>query len=98
MAEEDEYPLVMVRWLDAWFDFDLRDVNDIEDDYFVTTVGFLIDDEGLIYSLAQEILPNDDGFRAVTHIPKVLVGPEGIIKLAQVVLDSPPLPGPLFPG
>lgn len=65
-------PLVSVRWLDAWFDVDLEDEEAARDDYPVVTVGFLLR-AGPIVSIAQEILPDGDGFRAVTHIPRQLV-------------------------
>jgi len=69
----EENALIVVTWLDAWFDFELRDVDAIRKDYYVTTVGFLIDDQGKVLSLAQEVLPGDEGFRSVTNIPKQLV-------------------------
>lgn len=36
------------------------------------TVGYLIR-SGSVVSLAQEILPDGDGYRAVTHIPAAMV-------------------------
>lgn len=68
--------LVLARWRDAWFDFDEPDPEDTREDYLVTTVGFLVRETPRFVSLAQELLPDGDGFRAVTHIPRaVLVGP-----------------------
>ena len=33
------------------------------------TVGFLVREGPRFLTLAQEVLPDGDGFRAVTHIP-----------------------------
>jgi hypothetical protein len=77
---EPEYPLVLVEWHDAWFDYDQAGPGDCRPDYLVRTVGFLVGETPRIVSLAQEILPDDDGFRAVTHIPVAIV--ERIVPLA----------------
>jgi hypothetical protein len=61
--------LVVVTWRDAWFDFDEPEPEDAREDYLVTTVGFLVREGPRFVSVAQEILPYGDGFRAVTHIP-----------------------------
>ena len=68
-----EYPLVLVTWRDAFFDFDQKDPEDYRADYLVHTVGFLLSDGPKFVSLAQEVLPDGDGFRAVTHIPLSIV-------------------------
>ena len=60
--------LVLVRWHDAWFDFE-KPGSDWRDDYLVQTVGFLVREEPGVISVAQELLPHRDGFRAITHIP-----------------------------
>jgi hypothetical protein len=39
----------------------------------VRTTGFLVRDEPDVVSIAQEILPEEDGFRAVTHIPRGMI-------------------------
>ena len=70
---EPEFPLVLVEWHDAWFDFDQSGPEDCRPDYIVRTVGFLVAQTPRMVSLAQEILPDDDGFRAVTHIPAAIV-------------------------
>jgi hypothetical protein len=72
-SPEPEYPLVLVEWHDAWFDFDQAGPEDCRPDYLVRTVGFLVGETPRIVSLAQEILPDGDGFRAVTHIPVAIV-------------------------
>jgi len=64
---------VLVEWQDAWFDLDLELPEDRRSDYVVRTVGFLVGDGPRFVSLAQEILPEGDGFRAVTHIPVQIV-------------------------
>jgi hypothetical protein len=73
LSEAPDYPLVFVEWHDAWFDFDLAGPEDARTDYLVRTVGFLVADGPKFVSLAQEVLPDGDGFRAVTHIPLPIV-------------------------
>lgn len=73
LPDTPEYPLVVVEWHDAWFDFDLAGPEDTRADYIVRTVGFLVADGPRFVSLAQEVLPDGDGFRAVTHIPRPIV-------------------------
>jgi hypothetical protein len=68
-----EYPLVLVIWRDAFFDFDQSDPDDVRPDYLVHTVGFLLAHGPKFVSLAQEVLPDGDGFRAVTHIPLSII-------------------------
>ena len=68
-----EHPLVLVIWRDAFFDFDQSNTDDIRPDYLVHTVGFLLAEGPKFVSLAQEVLPDGDGFRAVTHIPLPIV-------------------------
>jgi len=72
-------PLVLVTWRDAFFDFDQTTVADFRTEYLVRTVGFLVADGPTFVSLAQEVLPDDEGFRAVTHIPRAVV--EAIVPL-----------------
>ena len=69
----DALPLVLVEWHDAWFDFDLAAVAERRPDYLVRTVGFLVAEDPRFVSLAQEVLPEGEGFRAVTHIPVAIV-------------------------
>jgi hypothetical protein len=73
VADRTECPLVLVTWRDAWFDFDEPDPQDARADYLVSTVGFLVRRGPRFVSVAQEILPDGDGFRAVTHIPVAVV-------------------------
>lgn len=61
--------LILVTWRDAWFDFDEPDPQDVREDYLVRTVGFVVAQNARFMSLAQELLPDGDGYRAVTHIP-----------------------------
>ena len=70
---EPDFPLVLVSWHDAWFDFDQQDPEDCRPDYVVRTVGFLVSDGPRFVSVAQEVLPEGDGFRAVTHIPRSII-------------------------
>lgn len=64
---------MLIRWQDSWFDFDLERTDCRSDDYLVTTVGFLIAEDPRFVSVAAELLPDGDGFRAVTHIPRMLI-------------------------
>jgi len=64
---------VVVEWHDAWFDFDLPGPEDARPDYLVRTAGFLVADGPRFLSIAQEVLPDGEGFRAVTHIPLPIV-------------------------
>lgn len=75
----EEYPLVLVTWHDAYFDFDQAEPDDCRADYLVRTVGFLVHEGPRFVSVAQEVLPDGEGFRAVTHIPRSVV--EGIASL-----------------
>ena len=81
-----EHPLVLVIWRDAFFDFDQSNADDIRPDYLVHTVGFLLAEGPKFVSLAQEVLPDGDGFRAVTHIPQSIV--ERIVRLGPS-LEAP---------
>ena len=73
VPETSECPMVLVTWRDAWFDFDEPDPEDVRADYLVRTVGYLVRRGPRFVSVAQEILPDGDGFRAVTHIPVAVV-------------------------
>ena len=89
-----EYPLAMVEWHDAWFDLDQEGPDDCRLDYLVRTVGFLVGEGPRFVSLAQELLPDGEGLRAVTHIPLPIV--ERIVRLDPSTdldghLGSPPL-------
>ena len=75
-------PLVLVEWRDAWFDFDLPAAEHRRADYLVRTVGFLVAEDPRFLSLAQEVLPEGEGFRAVTHIPVGIV--ERVQRLSPV--------------
>lgn len=85
---EPEYPLVLVTWHDAWFDFDQTGPEDCRPDYLVRTVGFLVNDGSRFVSVAQEVLPDGDGFRAVTHIPRSII--ESITMLLEEPGVAPP--------
>jgi hypothetical protein len=67
------HPLVLIRWQDAWFDPDQQDAEDWRSDYLVQTVGFVVRQEPDLVSIAQELLPDGDGYRAVTHIPRGMI-------------------------
>jgi hypothetical protein len=78
------YPLVLVHWLDAWYDPDEQTAEDWRPDYPVQTVGYLVRDDRSVISIAQEVLPDDEGFRAVTHIPRAMVQ-----KVTKLALELP---------
>lgn len=65
--------LVVATWRDAWFDFDRKPFDEPRPDYIVTTAGFLIDEGPAFLSIAHEILPEGDGWRAVTHVPRAVL-------------------------
>ena len=75
----DRLPLVLVTWRDAWFDFEQPDGAEPRSDYLVTTVGFVVGRGPRFLSVAQEVLPEGDGCRAVTHIPLSVV--ESVVPL-----------------
>lgn len=77
--EPEGYPLVVAEWHDAWFEFEQATLEDLRQAYLVRTVGFLVGDGPRFVSLAQEILPDGEGFRAVTHIPLPIV--ERLVRL-----------------
>ena len=79
--EFPQYPLAVVEWHDAWFDLDLESTDGCRQDYLVHTVGFLVNEGPRFVSLAQEILPDGEGLRAVTHIPLAIV--ERVIRLER---------------
>ena len=78
-ADPAGYPLVVAEWHDAWFDFEQSTLEDLRQAYLVRTVGFLVGEGPRFVSLAQEILPDGEGFRAVTHIPLAIV--ERLVRL-----------------
>jgi len=58
---------ILVVWRDAFFQFD--EEEDERADYLVETVGWVLKDGPKFLVLAQERLPDGDGWRAITHIP-----------------------------
>ena len=72
-VDELPHPLVLVIWRDAYFEFDQHEADDVRPDYLVHTVGFLLAEGPRFVTLAQEVLPDGDGYRAVTHIPLAIV-------------------------
>lgn len=62
--------IVLVVWRDAYFDFKLEDQADpVRDDYQVTTMGWVLSIGPRFLSIAQEKLPEGEGWRGVTHLP-----------------------------
>jgi hypothetical protein len=62
--------LVMVTWTDAWYELE---EGPPKADYLVRTVGWVLNTDGVFLTIASEELPGDDGYRAITHIPKSTV-------------------------
>lgn len=88
--------MVLVTWRDAWFDFDEPDPQDARQDYLVSTVGFVVRETSRFLSVAQEVLPGGDGFRAVTHIPVAVI--EKVTPLEEVHETPSDLPNPRSNG
>ena len=66
--EVPPYPLAMVEWHDAWFDFERSASR--PPPRLSGPDGRVPRQRGARFvSLAQEVLPDGEGFRAVTHIP-----------------------------
>ena len=61
---------VLVEWHDAWFEFEAVDPATSRPDYLVRTVGWLVAEDADWIHVASELLPDGDGYRAVTHIPR----------------------------
>lgn len=76
MATEP-YWLEVVTWRDAYFDFERSGAEDNRDDYLVETVGWVevtptedLRSRGQLFlDVVSERLPDEDGDRAVTHVP-----------------------------
>ena len=66
------YRLVLVRWYDAWFDADVPE-DGYRTDYLVQTVGWLVSQDETRTSIAAELLPDDEGVRAISHIPELSI-------------------------
>ncbi len=87
--ELPHYPLAIVEWHDAWFDLDLESPDGCRQDYLVHTVGFLVSEGPRFVSLAQEILPDGEGLRAVTHIPLPIVERVILLERSAESFDRP---------
>ena len=87
-----DHPLALVEWHDAWFDLEQEGPEDCRADYLVRTVGFLVREGPRFVSLAQEILPDGEGLRAVTHIPLEIV--ERMVRLERSVETTDPMAAP----
>lgn len=83
------HQLVLVIWRDAFFDFDQKSSDDFRSEYLVHTVGFLVAEGRTFISLAQEVLPDDEGFRAVTHIPRSVVERTVVLHAPAEALPPP---------
>ncbi len=60
--------LVMVRWRDAHFDLEQTEVRA---DYIAVSVGWILPESNERFLvIASERLPDGDGYRAITKIPR----------------------------
>lgn len=66
-------PMVQVVWRDAFHEFDVSDIEDLRDEYEVHTIGFLLAEDDKWVTIAQEILPDGNGYRGVSRIPQKIV-------------------------
>jgi hypothetical protein len=69
----DQYQPLVVEWRDAFHDFDHNGGDPFRPEYKVKTTGFYIGHDTEWLHITQEILPDGDGFRGVTHLPLVLL-------------------------
>jgi hypothetical protein len=83
--------VVLVVWRDAHFDF--NEPDEPRGDYQVRTVGWVVDTDDLWISVAAEELPDDDGFRAITRIPRAV-----ILKIERFALAAHDSPKPVVAG
>ena len=75
--------ILHVTWRDAYFDFDSDGKH--RSDYLVSTVGHLVSATGPFLTIASERLPDDDGWRAVTHIPRECIADVGVLARIEVL-------------
>ncbi len=74
--------LLSVVWHDAYFELD--EPNDgYKPDYWVTTVGFVVEETEVVLRIAAEKLPRDDGYRAITSIPKPAIRSRSVLEHAS---------------
>lgn len=64
--------LALVEWRDAFFDFQSQD-EAMRSEYIVITIGMVVSCGDTFLDIASERLPNDDGHRAITHIPRPII-------------------------
>jgi hypothetical protein len=63
--------LLEVTWHDTYFDFDQP--HEPRFDYLVRTVGYVVSETPTYLSVAAELLPDGDGFRAITHVHRASI-------------------------
>lgn len=84
--------LALVRWRDAYFEFERSgDVSERED-YLVETVGWYDDNpqDGPFVSVVSERLPEEDGARAVTNIPASCVVDIVYLQATRIAAEAIP--------
>lgn len=86
-------PAALIVWRDAYFDFDRAGAGtEPRDDYLVRTVGFVLGLSERFVTIGSEALPDDDGYRAVTHVPRECV--QSIALMTVAVAGGPQVGGP----
>jgi hypothetical protein len=78
MATAQVGDVVAVTWLDAWADNSESSPHEWNDECEVTTYGILVRRTPKVVSVAGEVMPDDDTYRGVTHIPAKMVVKGGI--------------------
>lgn len=71
-----DYPMVIVEWLDSWFQYPPSGEDNWDAECPMATVGFLVRDDKNVVSVAGEIIAKgdyDERFRGITHIPRAVV-------------------------
>jgi hypothetical protein len=82
MPKKDD--TVRVTWRDAHSDERIReDLADVNEDYLVVTVGIVISAGPKFLRIADEHLPNEDGWRGVSSIPV-----ENLTKIEKLVPEE----------
>jgi hypothetical protein len=66
--------IVKASWKDAWYDHPQTKPSDWSDECAIVTYGRCVRDEDELISIAGEEV-GDGEYRAVTHIPRLLIVP-----------------------
>jgi len=76
--------VVRVTWRDAHSDERIReDLSDLNEEYLVVTIGIVMAAGPKFLRIADERLPNEDGWRGVSSIPI-----ENLVKVEKLVPEG----------